>query len=41
LRQRYRIQLALYARAVETILQHPVKEKLIYSFSLQQVIALE
>ncbi|MGI6607098.1 MAG: UvrD-helicase domain-containing protein [Peptococcia bacterium] len=41
LRERYKIQLALYARAVETIFQRPVKEKLLYSFALQKAIAID
>jgi ATP-dependent helicase/nuclease subunit A len=41
LKERYKIQLDLYARAVETIFGRPVKEKLIYSFALQQALVLE
>lgn len=39
--ERYKIQLALYTRAVETIFQRPVKEKLLYSFALQKAVVLE
>lgn len=35
LRSRYHIQMELYARALEQITQKPVKERLIYSFSLE------
>ncbi len=41
LRERYKIQLALYTRAVETIFQRPVKEKLLYSFALQKAVAID
>ncbi|MDD2212845.1 MAG: PD-(D/E)XK nuclease family protein, partial [Clostridia bacterium] len=40
LRERYQVQMELYARAVRTILALPVKEKLLYSFYLQESISL-
>jgi ATP-dependent helicase/nuclease subunit A len=40
LRERYRVQMALYARAVETIFARPVKEKLLYSFYLREAILM-
>jgi len=41
LRERYKIQMDIYARAVNTIYQRPVKEKILYSFSLQLPVLLE
>jgi ATP-dependent helicase/nuclease subunit A len=41
LRERYKIQMDLYARAVNTIFRRPVKEKILYSFSLQRPVFLE
>lgn len=38
--ERYRLQLNLYARAVETILKVPVKEKILYSFNLTEAFTL-
>jgi ATP-dependent helicase/nuclease subunit A len=38
LQERYKVQMELYARAVRTILTLPVKEKLLYSFYLQESI---
>ncbi len=40
LTERYHVQLDLYAEALHNLLQLPVKEKLIYSFKLQQTIKL-
>ena len=40
LKERYKIQMELYARAVESIFHSPVKEKLLYSFYLQKSFAL-
>jgi len=40
LQERYKVQMELYARAVRTILALPVKEKLLYSFYLQESISL-
>lgn len=40
LRSRYHIQMDLYARALEQITQKHVKEKLIYSFSLETLLKL-
>lgn len=40
LRERYRVQMELYARAVETIFARPVKEKLLYSFYLREAILM-
>ncbi|MGI6588838.1 MAG: helicase-exonuclease AddAB subunit AddA [Peptococcia bacterium] len=40
LRERYKVQMELYARAVRTILALPVKEKLLYSFYLQEAISV-
>jgi ATP-dependent helicase/nuclease subunit A len=37
----YRIQLDLYSQAVEKILQQRVKEKVLYSFTLQKVIPIK
>ena len=34
----YRVQLDLYAKAVQKILSQPVKEKILYSFSLQKAL---
>lgn len=36
----YRVQLALYAQAVERILQQPVKEKYIYAFEGSRVVSI-
>ena len=38
--RRYSVQLELYARAMERILERPVKERLIYSFALDAFIRL-
>ncbi len=38
--ERYRLQLDLYARAVETILRVPVREKILYSFQLGEAFSL-
>ncbi len=40
LKARYQLQMELYKRAVEMILKKPVTEKVIYSFSLADVIML-
>lgn len=40
LKNRYRIQMELYARAVETCLGLPVLEKIIYSFYLNEAVVL-
>jgi ATP-dependent helicase/nuclease subunit A len=40
LARRYKVQLELYAQAVETIYRRPVAEKYLYAFSLQQSIRL-
>jgi ATP-dependent helicase/nuclease subunit A len=40
LKERYNVQMMLYARAVETILRKPVREKYIYSFSLGEAVRL-
>ncbi|MDD2432911.1 MAG: helicase-exonuclease AddAB subunit AddA, partial [Clostridia bacterium] len=40
LQERYQVQMELYARAVRTILTLPVKEKLLYSFYLQESISI-
>lgn len=40
LRQRYKVQLDLYAQAVEIIMGYKLKEKIIYSFSLGESILL-
>ena len=40
LRDRYQIQLDLYARALQQITGKRVREKLIYSVSLQETISL-
>ncbi|MBR3308242.1 MAG: helicase-exonuclease AddAB subunit AddA [Lachnospiraceae bacterium] len=40
LEKRYKLQLELYAEAMERILHKKVKERLIYSFALDKVIAL-
>lgn len=37
---RYRPQLALYAEALSAALEKPVKERLLYSFALQRVVAV-
>ena len=37
---RYRLQLELYAEAIETIYGRPVTEKYLYAFALGQSIAL-
>jgi ATP-dependent helicase/nuclease subunit A len=39
--RRYKTQLDLYARALEAAVGMPVKEKLIYSFTLNKLIVLE
>ena len=39
--RRYRVQLEYYARALEQITGKRVKEKLIYSFALREVISVE
>ena len=41
LRRRYALQLEYYAKALSQLLQKPVKEKIIYSFSLGKDIELE
>lgn len=41
LRRRYALQLEYYAKALSQLLQKPVKEKIIYSFSLGKDIVLE
>lgn len=41
LRRRYALQLEYYAKALSQLLQRPVKEKIIYSFSLGKDIELE
>ena len=38
LMDKYRAQLDYYARALERLLEKPVKEKIIYSFTLQEEI---
>lgn len=38
--ERYRIQLQIYSRAVETILKNPVGEKILYSFYLDEAISV-
>jgi len=40
LKERYSVQMMLYARAVETILRKPVFEKYLYSFSLGEAVRL-
>ena len=35
---KYRAQLDYYARALERLLEKPVKEKIIYSFTLEEEI---
>jgi ATP-dependent helicase/nuclease subunit A len=40
LRERYRLQMELYAQAVRTIFAQPIKEKILYSFSLQEYISV-
>ena len=39
-KERYQVQLDYYAKALERITEKPVKEKLIYSFTLQACIKL-
>ena len=39
--RRYKTQLDLYAKALEAAVGMPVKEKLIYSFTLNKLIVLE
>lgn len=38
LKEKYHAQLDYYARALEQLLEKPVKEKIIYSFTLQEEI---
>ena len=38
LKEKYHAQLDYYARALEQLLEKPVKEKVIYSFTLQEEI---
>jgi ATP-dependent helicase/nuclease subunit A len=38
LKERYKIQMDLYTRAVETIFGKRVKEKILYSFYLQEAV---
>ena len=38
LREKYHAQLDYYAEALEQLLKKPVKEKIIYSFTLQEEI---
>jgi len=40
LKERYQVQMDLYSLAVEEILQKPVKEKLLYSFTIGEVVDL-
>lgn len=40
LAERYRAQMELYAEAIESALLKPVKEKLLYSFCLHEIVAL-
>lgn len=40
LAERYRTQMELYAEAMECALFQPVKEKLLYSFCLHEIVAL-
>ena len=40
LKERYRVQLDLYGRAVEAIFEKPVREKVIYSFHLGEAVIL-
>ena len=40
LAERYRGQMELYQEAVERALQKPVKEKILYSFCLQEMVFL-
>ncbi|WP_034422323.1 helicase-exonuclease AddAB subunit AddA [Thermanaerosceptrum fracticalcis] len=40
LRSRYHIQMMLYSRAAEQILKKPVREKILYSFALDQPLIL-
>ncbi len=41
LEERYKVQLSLYAKALEKTLQHPVKEKCLYFFDGNHVITIE
>ena len=38
--ERYKVQMDLYARAVGTILDKPVKEKILYSFYLHESVSV-
>lgn len=38
LREKYHAQLDYYAEALEQLLQKPVKEKIIYSFTLRETL---
>ena len=38
LKDKYQAQLQYYARALEQLLEKPVKEKIIYSFTLKEEI---
>jgi len=41
LKERYRIQMELYSRAVENVFKKQVREKLIYSFCLGEVVSVQ
>lgn len=40
LRERYQVQIDLYARAVEKILKKPVQEKVLYSFAVGEAVVI-